>query len=138
MVFERPTPSTTKLWGALSSVSTTRTLWPALMVSASGRKWFWRAAWISGVPVPPVGVLAAVGHGVAVATFGMAMLALYVDLTTAEFAALFACSCACYVLEGLVAAIRLWKAARPVRAWLAGESPAGASGQAEGVWFCAA
>jgi class 3 adenylate cyclase len=74
-------------------------------------------------------------HGVAVAGFGLIMLALYVDLSAADLARYALALLAGYVVEGAVAAWHLRRAAAPVRAWLAGDGREDAAGQA---WSAAA
>ena len=66
--------------------------------------------------------VAIVLNGVVVAGFGVATLALYVDLSAAELLLFAACSAAGYALEGLVAGVYLRRVCAPVRAWLAGDS----------------
>jgi adenylate cyclase len=65
--------------------------------------------------------VAVVLHGLVVAGFGLVALALYVNLTAGDLALFAACSAAAYAAEGCAAAIELRRAARPTRAWLAGE-----------------
>src|SRR5215218_7015781 len=76
--------------------------------------------------------VALVLNGVVVAAFGLVTLVLYVDVTAGELALFAACSGAAYVVEGLAAAVYLRRAARPARAWLAGE------GAAQQAWSAAA
>ena len=73
---------------------------------------------------------AVVLHGVAVAAFGLMMLALYVDLSARELALLGLGLTAGYVVEGLAAAACFLRAAAPVRAWLA-------SGEGRDAAMCA-
>ena len=65
--------------------------------------------------------VAVVLNGVVVAGFVVVTLVLYVDVRAGELAAFAACSVVASVVEGLVAAAYLRRAAEPVRAWLAGE-----------------
>lgn len=78
---------------------------------------------------------AVVLHGVVVAGFGLMMLALYVDLSGGELAAFAVVLGAGYVVEGLIAAVRLRRAASPARAWLAGQGDDAAARQG---WAAAA
>ena len=57
-------------------------------------------------------------NSVVVALFGLATLALYVDLEGDELGLFLAASAAAYVIEGVVAASYARRAARPVRTWL--------------------
>lgn len=59
-------------------------------------------------------------NGIVVAGFGLAVVALYVDVRVDELAVFAACSAAGYVVENVVAGIGLRRAAAPVRDWLAG------------------
>src|SRR5207244_5387023 len=79
--------------------------------------------------------VAIVINGVVVAGFGLVTLALYVDLSAAELGLFAGSSAAGYVLEGLVAAVYLRRAALPVRAWLRGEEGKDAASHA---WSAAA
>ena len=54
-------------------------------------------------------------NGVVVAGFGVAVTALYVDLSAGELALFAACSAAGYVVENLVAGVYLRRAGAPVR-----------------------
>ena len=74
-------------------------------------------------------------NGVVVAAFGVLVLVLYLDPRAGELALFAACSAAWYVVEGVVAATYLRRAARPARAWLAGERGDDAAGHA---WAAAA
>src|SRR4051794_37932406 len=65
-------------------------------------------------------LVAIVVNGVVVAAFGVIVLVLYVDVHAGELAVFAACSIAAFVVEGLVAALYLRRAAAPIRAWLAG------------------
>jgi class 3 adenylate cyclase len=65
--------------------------------------------------------VAIVLNGVVVAGFGLVTLLLYVDVHGGELAVFAACSIAGYLVEGLVAAAYLRRAAVPVRSWLAGD-----------------
>ena len=60
-------------------------------------------------------------NGVVVAGFGVAVTALYVDVSAGELALYAACSAAGYVVENLVAGVHLRRLGAPVRAWLAGD-----------------
>ena len=60
-------------------------------------------------------------NGVVVAGFGVAVVALYVDLSAGELALFAACSAAGYVLENLVAGVYLRRVGAPVVAWLEGD-----------------
>src|SRR4051812_39337678 len=65
--------------------------------------------------------VAVVINGVVVAGFGVVTLVLYVDVRAGELALFAACSAAWSLVEGVVAAVYLRRAAVPVRDWLAGE-----------------
>lgn len=64
--------------------------------------------------------VAIVLHGVVVAAFGLMILALYLDISAADFTLFAVCSAAGYLVEGLLAAAYFRRAASPIRAWLAG------------------
>ena len=66
-------------------------------------------------------VLGIVLNGVVVAGFGVAVVALFVDLDAGETVVFAACWAAAYVVENLVAGMHLRRVAAPVRAWLAGD-----------------
>jgi class 3 adenylate cyclase len=74
-------------------------------------------------------------NGVVVAGFGVLTLALYVDLSAADLALFAAVSAAAFAVEGVMAAVFVRRAARPVRAWLAGADGDDAAQQA---WSAAA
>jgi adenylate cyclase len=79
--------------------------------------------------------MAAVGNGVVVAGFGLAVIALYVDLRVGELVVLAACSVAGYIVENVVAGVHLRRAGAPIREWLAG---GGGSEAAVDAWSAAA
>jgi len=79
--------------------------------------------------------VAVVVNGVVVAGFGIATLALYVDLSAAELLLFGVCSAAGYALEGLVAGVYLRRVCAPVRTWLAGDDGTDAARRA---WSAAA
>jgi adenylate cyclase len=79
--------------------------------------------------------LAIVLNGVVVAGFGLATLALYVDLSAGELIVFAVCSAAGYAVEGLVAAVYLRHATAPVQAWLGGDA---ATDTARRAWSAAA
>ena len=60
-------------------------------------------------------------NGVAVAGVSVVTLVLFVDVSVGELALFAACSAAGYVVEALVAVAYGYRAARPIRPWLAGE-----------------
>src|SRR4051812_29583987 len=59
-------------------------------------------------------------HGVAVAAFGLVILALYVDLSSADLTRYALCLLAGYIVEGAVAAVHVRRVASPIGLWLAG------------------
>ncbi len=65
--------------------------------------------------------LGGIWNGVAVAGFGLIALALYVDVDGDELAVFAACSTLVFALESALAGRYLLRAARPARAWLAGD-----------------
>ncbi|MEA2310872.1 MAG: adenylate cyclase, partial [Solirubrobacteraceae bacterium] len=74
----------------------------------------------SGVRYLDASALGVVFNGVVVAGFGVAVVALYVDVRAEELAVFAACSAAGYVVESVVAGLHLRRLGAPVRAWLAG------------------
>lgn len=74
-------------------------------------------------------------NGLVVAGFGVLTLVLFVDVHAGELAAFAGASALAYVVEGLVAAVYLRRAAAPVGAWLAGERRGDAALQG---WLAAA
>jgi class 3 adenylate cyclase len=82
--------------------------------------------------------LCAVGtvlHGVAVAGFGLIMLALYVHLSSTELTLYALSLLAGYVVEGVAAAVHVRRSAAPVRLWLNGDDGDDTAAQA---WSAAA
>src|SRR3954467_14407531 len=59
-------------------------------------------------------------HGVAVASFGLVILTLYVDLNPADLTRYALCSLGGFIVEGAVAAVHVRRVGSPIRAWLAG------------------
>jgi adenylate cyclase len=59
-------------------------------------------------------------NGVVVSGFGVIVVALYVDLGAGDLALFAACSAAGYVVENLVAAIRVRRVGEPIAVWLRG------------------
>jgi len=79
--------------------------------------------------------LGCVINGVVVAGFGVAVVALYVDLRAGELALFALCSAAGYVVENVVAGVHLLIRGAPIRTWMAGDRGDDASRRA---WSAAA
>jgi class 3 adenylate cyclase len=58
-------------------------------------------------------------NGVAVAVFGVATLAMYLDLSAGELALVFGCMAGAFALEGWLAALVARRSGRPIGVWLA-------------------